>query len=418
MYKKLGFSLLINTLFKGLSLLIAIYQLRWINVNVGKFELEKYNLSESYTGIISLLAGFGIATIIQKVFTKNENGQVLGDTWKTLNLFRTLSLFLGTLLCIFFSFIRPELDFDLMMLLFFSSFLITLDYSFASLYNVRGESHIFAGTDFFGKIFLFLALFLDGKIWHHDTQNPTFSFLFILIISNLITIFLDQFINKKYIPSGNFEIKILKIHFKAMLFLGISSALLGLVQYFQTPIAKYFSATENEINAYANAFKLTNQAVFAIGTILPQFASSLKQSISLNNFSKQEKVGKITKNLIITTLFLILIYGILTLFSPLYLNFIDPKKLYPESQNLFYILGLFIVSSSISTIVSMLNIFFDDEKFHFLGIIFQVVLTLLLSVILIPFFGIYGSAIVIVSVSFIDAFLIRIPRLFLILNKS
>ena len=416
MLRKLMLSLGINSVLKALSLFLSLYQIQWLFRYISSEDLAHYNIAMSYMAAISLFIGFGLATTLQKWYTNDHSEKTRANVWTTGWYVRLISFLVGIVLTLSVLLISRDLSLTLLALLFVNTFVIICDYSFSALYNVREEAWKFSVTDFCGKLIttLLLVSYTQGLRF---TNTAIYDFLLILTIGSLVTLLLDFVWLRRYVTGGVFDAALLKIMLPGMALIGFSGFLVGIYQYSQPIFMQRLGISDRDINGFAKAFTFVAQINFALGSVIPQFSSSLKRRL-LGTKTNTQKQAFFSRVLLLSLGGLLGIYMMAVLVAPYYFGFVDPEHKYPLSASIFPILAAFIVPSALATLILYLSVFENQERWHFWVVCVQLVIGVGLMLWLIPAYGAIGAAWSVLIVGLIDAFLLRIPQFFITLGAG
>lgn len=408
-------SLGINSVLKALSLILSLYLTQWLFRHISSADLAGYNVAIAYMGAISLFVGFGITTTIQKWYTNTTDAVTRANVWTTLWYVRAATFFVGVELSLLVTAVVPTVSTALICLLFLANFIIICDYSFSALYNVRQEAWKFSVTDFAGKLLVTsLLVAYSAGVW--TSPSPLYDFVIIVGSGSLLTLCLDALWLRNDVTKGQFDANLLRTLLPGMALVGFSGLLVGIYQYSQPIFMKQLGTSDQDINGFAKAFTFVSQVNFAIGSVIPQFASSLKSRLTQNTPARAQQIFVSTT--VLSTIGLVIVYLLMQVMAPFYFGFVDPQNKYPLGQSLFPVLAVFVIPSALATLVSYLSVFAHQEKWHFWVIVIQLIVGVGMMAILIPQQGTWGAVWSIVAVSLIDALALRIPHFLVSLRTT
>ena len=406
----------VNVAIKIFSVALGIYSNRWLNTELSRGQLTDYNLIIAYTGIILGLVNFGLPLLVQKFYTNNIDKNKIADFWTTILGFRFLT-YIPAILAILVSFsLSGTSQISYIIAIFSFQFILTTDQNYFAIYSAKGEAWKSSITDFFGKILL-IGLLIGYPVIASGI-NPLTYFIAVSFVGYLFIIGSDIAWLRKYTPLGKFRWSILKKYKSSIFYLALS----GLMTSFYLNSNKQFLeflGHGDQINGFSNSFNLLMQAMVITGIILPQVSSLVKQKLDNN---KAHKIGKWISRLLKTKDNkggIIVEWGVLAallgssayigmiIFGPIILGLIDKNNLYPIEYDILPILSLFIIFNSIAALFTYITIFFDKEKYNFIAVAIQTILTPVLYLLFVPQFGAIGASWAIVILSVIDLVFLR-----------
>jgi O-antigen/teichoic acid export membrane protein len=150
----------VSLFFKFLALVLGLFINRILNTSVDASRLADYNVAIAYTPIVLSIINFGIPNLIQKLYTNEKSERVLSLAWKSLQILRLGSFFIGILLIAFTYRLTQVNDFVLILSVYIVQFVLIADLSFRSLFDAIGRSWVFSFTDFLSKFILIGIFFL------------------------------------------------------------------------------------------------------------------------------------------------------------------------------------------------------------------------------------------------------------------
>ena len=397
----------LNIGLKVFGLFIGLYQLYWLNSFASSGQYAEYNLAGSSIAVLGLFAGFGIYTVLQKQLTNKTDTKVQESIWSSLFLLRLITVVVGLFLAVCIGIFDSHVSILLAVLLFLQTAVILVDYNYFAIYAVRGDVWKFSSTDLVGKLIALILLVLFP--FTPFQGSPILYFVIIQILSGLVSLSLDVIINQSRIIWGRVDFKLLKSLAPNLFLIAFSGLMLGLYQLTQPKILEYFGKSNEVINGFAQAFLLINQAALTVGILNTQIASNIKQNFDQTE-SKAVRLRYFWKNIIGYLGVLTFGYLALLLLGPIVLHSVDSANKYTDiSIPLIPILGIFVITSSLSGLLSYLNIFFHRERNQLYSTAILLLLTIFGVYYAVPNYGVIGLATVIVLVSVIDVLLLRLP---------
>ena len=193
----------------------------------------------------------------------------------------------------------------------------------------------------------------------------------------------------------------LKSQFYPVLWLGLINIARAFYKTTDKLFIPYFGYSDSDLAAYNNGYKIFESSLIVPGVAIPMLVSFVKKRYDkkiLTSLSERMLVKKIGFNLAfflewsVVTIFLgfVLMLGVL-IFGPILLGLIDPDNLYPEAYSLLPVLA---VASFFQTLVFMTTQFIifnkKGERYIFYTTTLVMICSLLLYLVLIPAYGIYG----------------------------
>jgi O-antigen/teichoic acid export membrane protein len=375
----------VSLFFKFLALVLGLFINRILNTSVDASRLADYNVAIAYTPIVLSIINFGIPNLIQKLYTNEKSERVLSLAWKSLQILRLGSFFIGILLIAFTYRLTQVNDFVLILSVYIVQFVLIADLSFRSLFDAIGRSWVFSFTDFLSKFILIGIFFLPFL------EKTIETFILASLCSYVITYILDYFIAKDSIYHfQGYDFSFITKNRALILRLGITSLSLGILLNSDRIILNNFNFSDFEINGYSNAYRLVELSMIIPGLTMPTFASKVKSKISQLNLPLSY-----AKKWIIYTSCMGLVFGAaLFISSPIFFYLIDPLDKYTNfSLMVMPYLAVTVCFAFTSLFVSYLNIFFEKDKEELISILTNLVFTIMLYYILIPRLGIVGAAV-------------------------
>jgi O-antigen/teichoic acid export membrane protein len=389
--KQYGFVIVIKLAAAGLSLL----QLRYLYTNSSENNLASYNYIAGILAPIGLGMGLSMATIIQKEYTHYKEKD-LGDFWTTMFGLRWMSIVIGFIISIIAINIYASGAVLYGVLTFIITSIIIVDYHFFAIYGVRYKAWLFALTDLIGKLFtvgILLSGYFDGNIA---------TYLVALLLGSSLSALLDYILVGKTIPTGRFKQSIILERLPSIILLTTTSFISGLYMNTQPVILKALGASDNNINTFSKSLSTMMQVVMALSPLNPQLATILVRKTKETKLFPYRIILGVAG---LTTLS----YVVLLVLSKVIFSIIDPNNLYPGAASLMPILGTFIITNTLASVLTFYTIYFDQEKSNLRAVTIQCILSIGLFGLLIPSYGIYGAALTMAGVSLIDLVALRIP---------
>lgn len=415
--KNFSYSVGINVLSKIFAIVLGLYSVRWINENFATTERADFAIMENVVGIVLGFAGLGLTVAIQKYYTNTKfDREETGDFWTTFLMVRIITFFVGYAIMMLTPLIYPGVSLLYFLAVYSFSFLVAMDYNFFGVYAATQQTWKFSLTDFIGKCVIVFLLF-NYQRWFITSFSVFDFFIFASIFGYSTSLLLDFILIKKFTPITKVKFKIFRNNFKTVKWLALSSAIVGLYQLSQTSFLRWLGSSDLDIASFDNANRIVFQGVMVAGVVVPQLATMVKNQMDglETGAARTKRFLKLLSGLSVLS---IAGYFLIVLLGPFILNIIDPNVIYKEARNLLPVLGLFAVFNTISSLVTYVAIFYNQERHHFIAIALQAIISLALYTFMTKSMGLYGIAWAVVIVSAIDLLIIRLPHTLRVINKS
>ncbi len=414
--KKFSTSVIITIIIKFFAVAIGLYTARWTISYISKGDLADFNtilgLATTIVGVINL----GIPSIIQRHYTNTKTPENDGDFWITMTYLRMISYPIGVLLCILLMPITGINNIALTIASYTMLFILVADLNFRSITDAKGNSWQYSVSDFIGKVFLAVLLFVFSRV--STNINSVYIFISISMMTYTLTLIVDSIWQKKYYTFGSFDINIIKNSYKSLIYFTLINTLIALYSNTDKIFLKRYGFDDGVINGYANAYKLFDISIIVVGLATPMIASFAKKRIDDINMGKMEtwvkqniffafpRIG-IKKTIFSTYLLINIAIGSLTsiglfLIGPFIIRFIDVSNKYPLVFDILPILSLGVIPLSIVLFLGYMIVFYGGEKYELLNYIITSFLGLILYFWLIPIYGGIGAAFATVCIFGID----------------
>ena len=369
-----------------------------ITKNFGAEGWGKYSLTMSFIIFWMLLGKIGFDLALLKYTSSNE---AKNDRHLTKQIYvKGISFCLG--LCIFLTLILMIFSKDIAVLLFqkeymsdfifYSSFLIICQIGYIihseglrGLKKYNAYQFIqFIGAQLFGSILLFL--------YPYFTEKNDLLPLKILVISSFIVFLISTYLWLKeilFIKSKNlfsFPLKqIIRVSFPMF----ISNAMFVTLNWIDTLLLGIYQVDEAEIGVYNISLKVAaiiNLPLLAVSGIV---ASSISEQHTLGNTQQLQKIIKDSSLLIFSAT--LAIYIAFLIYPTFFLGFFGQN--FTKGTEVLLIVSSGFLVSSFSGCTDIILQMTNNEKLFQNIIIGATLLNVLLNLILIPYWGIKGSAI-------------------------
>jgi O-antigen/teichoic acid export membrane protein len=406
--KQIVQSFALNIGLKSIGLVIGLYQLYWITGLASVNQYYQYNFVGAYLSIITLVAGFGIYSILQKEWTNTSDTARLSRVWTTLFALRIATVLVGLVVALILTLAEVRLPFLLTGLMFFQGALVLIDYNYFALYASRSEVWKFNITDLVGKL-VSLAILLLYFAGIHIGDNPVYHFVTAQIVGVVVALGCDIIWNKRVVVWGKFDPALLKSLMPQLLLIALSWFVLGLYQQTQAITLSWLGLSEVQVNGFVQAFVLINQGILAVAVLNTQIASNIKQHADKAT-STQQRLQYFWKYMGLYLGVLLVAYIAVVVLGPIVLRLIDIKAKYLElSAPLLPILGIYLVANSLTGVLTYLNVFYHQEVSQVTAVVLQLVFSAILLLTLVPWLGLTGAAWAVSLVAVLDVVVVRLP---------
>ncbi len=399
---------------KLFSVALSFLAFRWINANLEPQVLEQVNVSLAVNGFVIGFIAFGVPTLAQKVFTNHYEDQgYLATAWTSLLFIRVISFFVG-LLIIWLVSLSGLLGFDILFAIYISQFLFLADTIFRAIVDSDNRSWQYSFSDLIAKTVLIVVLFqVSMKLPFFNDWSDLHLYILALTVSALTAISVDTWMQRKSIKLSKISWNFLKENRKTILFLSLSSIIVGSYLTTDKVFLKVFNFDEFAINGYSNAYKLYETASIIPGITMPVLASSIRKRI-LSIQDESQKRSVILRYARLTIIAGLVVTTAIAVFGPFALSLIDPKRLYYDiSLQTLWILAGAVTLTFPALFFAFQNIFNGNEKLELKIQFANMVAALILYTILISQFSYIGAAISTLLVN-VNDLLIR----FVLLKKN
>lgn len=347
--------------------------------------------------IIFLLCSLGMQHGFLRFFHEEEaKGKLL---YNVLYYPFFIILFISTSIFIFKKeisyFILGKFDEHLWLILVFGSILMLLKIFSYLVIKMKQKAKIYSFLIVGEKILEYSFILIIFKILGNDYKTLSLAFIFSLIITNSIAIFIEK---EDWKFKGKTNISKTEL-LKYSLPLSLTMALNWIFASCDKISIKSFSNL-NELGLYSGAFK-----IIGILSVLQNGFTSFWMSISYEHYSKYPEDKKFFKEMLDIFSLLFFILGIGLLFSrDIIILFLGEK--YREALFIFPMLVFIPIMYSISEITTLGISFTKKSKYFFYISIIVSLTNLFGNIILVPYLGAKGAA-VSTGISYILFFTLR-----------
>jgi O-antigen/teichoic acid export membrane protein len=399
---KLGVNLVLQLIIKFGAVLITIFTTRWLISNVSSSDLADYNVGIAYVSIITSLINGGIPNVIQKFYTNHHKLADIKPFWSTFVAIRFATYFIGLgIIYSTYQFSGVE-NLNFLFSLYTIMWLLVADLSYRAICDALNKTWQFNLTDLFGRSLIFLGLILYGQL-QISLSSPISYFIALSFVAYFSTLTIDIIWQRKHTAWGLPKIEVFYKYLPSITYLWFSALCIALFSTTDKLFLRYFSYSDEVINAYSNAYKIFETAAIIPGLTMPTIASLVKRKLDNEEVSKYslklQKIFKISlrKSLIVEwgsyiIFTALIICVIIQLASPFLIKIIDPDLKYPQVTAAAPILILTIVPMFLVFFFSLLTIFMSGEKYELYSTAIVLLVTVSLYLILIPRYGIYGAS--------------------------
>lgn len=412
--KKIGIGLIIQIGIKLVTVLIGIFTAQWSIRNIPENQLADLYTLIGLNAIVLTVIFLGIPELLHKLYTLNEENNQNPAIWSTYQFLRIVSFGVGLIL---FLAALPLLQIEYSwfpIVVYSGAFVVLWDLNYKSITDAMGNSWQFSVSDLVSKCF-FLILLILFDVLNVNEVLPVMYFAVAGLCSFLLAFIIDSIWQRSHIIWAKPDITVLIENKNTIVNLSIISIVSAFYLYSDRLFLRIFDINNADIVSYSNAYRLIEIIIVVPVLIAPIISSFVKKNIQsgepkryeliMNSYFK--KCNLTPPHTIIMHAIALILFGIglsfgVLLVAPLLIRLIDIQLVYPQS------IPILIMLSSILSIVTchyylrFIMIFYHYEHIDLRNSVIICVATLLLYVLLIPTFGIFGAAVATVISYFAD----------------
>jgi O-antigen/teichoic acid export membrane protein len=404
------YPLVFSTIIKLLAIGLGLYISRWQNKFFSPDDLKNYNLIIVYNSIVFGILGLGIANLVYKFYTNENDKLKQKEFWTTILLFQIVLYFLGVILVFIIYYFSNIFNFYLLLTIFTAQYILLIDSNFKSIGDTLNRNWIFNISEFFAKALVMFILFF----WSKELGiNSLLYFAYTILAIYFLEFLFDWFTQREYTQLSVPSFSLIKDNKRFFFFMGLSNFFNSISSTTDKWFLNFFGYNSYVINGYSNTFKLAEIILVPFSIAIPVFASWAKKSIDKGESSKlllkyvdlNLPFSSYLRNRRSSTLILIewllictfagiiisLIFLVLARFG---LILIDSDRVYYEwSAEIIPLFAYAILPIGVIGFMSNMTIIFEKDNYEFYTYIIFAFSAILLYIILIPPFGHYGAII-------------------------
>jgi len=373
---------------KMMKLILLIYVARIL----GATDYGKFSFALAFIGLFSVLATLGLSRIVVREFSQNREKEK--DFSAIFSLRIIFSLIVLVLIIIGSFFITPD---DLIRKLIWILAVYTLLEGLTSFLNfffqARQKMEYEAGS----KIFRMALLTILGLIivfFFPSVENLSYAYLFSAVFTFIVITIIFHF--KFYRLGLNLDKMVWKRYLKMSWPLIISGIFITIYGQIDSVMMGYFNQI-TETGWYNAALRIAGAAFIPIGLISTSFYPALSKTIGESKNEFRKNWANFMKIMIILSV-LAIIGGILL--APMIINLIYGSD-YNSSIFAFQILIVMVGISFLHNPFNQALIISNQQKKFFWASLVGVIVNIVLNLILIPKYSLYGAAAASAITSFI-----------------
>jgi len=380
-YKKLLFKeILIQVLEKGLRIVIGLIVINKMAVYLGPNLFGVYNYVESFYLIVFGLSVFGLDITLTKLLARKKNISSIIGNGIFVMLFFALAFIIISFLAIHF-FLNDDKYFLLLivsLILLFNPIYV-FEYYFISKNQIRISSYLKIISYIIKSALILYAVYFELSLIYFVLIIAFEVFLYSLLIIIYFTFYPVKI-------NFNIDKKLINEVVSSSSFIFLYSA--GTIIYNRIDIIMIERFLSNsDLGYYSASFKLISFFYFIPSILSQTFFPKIVElaNLNLNNSGSLSLMYKLNVFSAIMIFFTMIVFGDYIIF---YLFGEDFSK----SIDILYILSFNIVLISMGGIYSKVLYSNNLEKRLFVKIIFGLIINILLNIVLIKSYGIYGAA--------------------------
>jgi O-antigen/teichoic acid export membrane protein len=400
-------NIVLNLLFKFLGTGFGIYTTRWLTQNVSAAPLADFYVILAYTASLLQIISCGIPNLIHREYTNHGYTDKTKVLWSTMIFLRIVSYFVGLVIVLATYKLSGSENLQLIMMLFTVQFLLILDMNYRFVCDTMGRSWQYAISDFVSKFLLFLGLVFSGYGMMFGGLSNIYYYVLVCFVAYVTAILIDSVWQRKYTQFVKPQTKVIKKHARSMAIFTISGLALGLYLRTDMVFLRWFGYSNEVINGYSHAYKLLEVATMIPGLTVSIIVTRVKQNMDkaqLTKFgewlynktgllkSKSSQTKIIFEWFLLQLGFMVICTGFIALIGKYGIMLIDPTLKYPIAIDIFPLLSLSLIPLALMMYMGGILVMLGGEKHELFATLITMTVTLVLYVLLIKPFGVYGAA--------------------------